>query len=166
MKKQQIRSSFLLLLTAVIWGSAFVAQSVGMDYVGPFTFNAVRSLIGGIVLIPCIYFLNRGKEKEKIQKSKRKNLVFGGICCGIALMAGNYVYECWKSRIYYSILYYNSTTSWIVSWKKVYEVCMDWCYYCIDWLIFFMYDGIIFCWKRRFFGFSMCDYVFDSYFDH
>lgn len=89
MKKQQIRSSFLLLLTAVIWGSAFVAQSVGMDYVGPFTFNAVRSLIGGIVLIPYIYFLNRGKEKEKIQKSKRKNLVFGGICCGIALMAGS-----------------------------------------------------------------------------
>ena len=49
MKNLQIRNSLILLLTALIWGVAFVAQSVGMDYVGPFTFNAVRSLIGGIV---------------------------------------------------------------------------------------------------------------------
>ena len=49
----------LLLLTAAIWGVAFVAQSVGMDYVGPFTFNTVRSLLGGIVLIPCIVLLKR-----------------------------------------------------------------------------------------------------------
>ena len=55
MKKTSFRSSLLLLLTAVIWGVAFVAQSAGMDYVGPFTFNAVRSLIGGAVLIPCVF---------------------------------------------------------------------------------------------------------------
>lgn len=52
MKKTQLKNSLLLLLTATIWGVAFVAQSVGMDHVGPFTFNAVRSIIGGIVLIP------------------------------------------------------------------------------------------------------------------
>ena len=46
MNKTQVRNSLLLLLTATIWGVAFVAQSVGMDYVGPFTFNMVRSLIG------------------------------------------------------------------------------------------------------------------------
>ena len=59
MKKQQIRNSLILLLTAFIWGVAFVAQSVGMDYVGPFTFNCVRSIIGGLFLIPCILVLNR-----------------------------------------------------------------------------------------------------------
>ena len=54
MDKMKIRNSLLLLLTAAIWGVAFVAQSVGMEYVGPLTFNCVRSLIGGLVLIPCI----------------------------------------------------------------------------------------------------------------
>ena len=45
----------MLVLTAFIWGVAFVAQSVGMDYVGPYTFNGARFLIGGLVLIPCIF---------------------------------------------------------------------------------------------------------------
>ena len=49
----------LLLLTATIWGVAFVAQSVGMDYIGPFTFNVVRNVIGGLVLIPCIAVFHR-----------------------------------------------------------------------------------------------------------
>ncbi|MFR5602573.1 MAG: EamA family transporter, partial [Lachnospiraceae bacterium] len=52
MEKKQLRSNLLLVLTALIWGAAFVAQSVGMDYVGPFTFNAARFMIGGAVLIP------------------------------------------------------------------------------------------------------------------
>ena len=61
------------LLTATIWGVAFVAQSVGMDYVGPFTFNMVRSLIGGIVLIPCIFLLGRLNSPEKhMQKENAK----------------------------------------------------------------------------------------------
>ena len=59
MQKQQIplKNSLLLLLAAIIWGIAFVAQSVGMKYVGGFTFNAVRSLIGAVVLIPLIFML-------------------------------------------------------------------------------------------------------------
>lgn len=64
MKKTSLRSPLLLLLTAVIWGVAFVAQSVGMDYVGGFTFNCVRSIIGGAVLIPCIFFLDRWKARD------------------------------------------------------------------------------------------------------
>ncbi len=60
-----LRQSLLLLLTAGIWGVAFVAQSVGMDYIGPFTFNAVRSLIGAMVLLPCIALFNKLKAKEK-----------------------------------------------------------------------------------------------------
>ena len=87
-----MKGSALLLLTACIWGVAFVAQSVGMEYVGPFTFNFVRSILGGVVLIPCIFFLNRGEKSgsaEKIseeeKKAQRKTLLTGGICCGIAL---------------------------------------------------------------------------------
>nr|WP_251388475.1 DMT family transporter [Mediterraneibacter agrestimuris] len=89
--KLQLRNSFLLLLTAAIWGVAFVAQSVGMDYVGPFTFNMIRSVIGGIVLIPCIFLLDKISPKEKKelsakeQKKERKTLLTGGICCGILL---------------------------------------------------------------------------------
>lgn len=89
MKREQVRGSLLLLLAASIWGSAFVSQSVGMEYVGPFTFNCVRSLIGGIVLIPCIAFLNRGKSKKKMMASEKKRLLLGGICCGIALTTGS-----------------------------------------------------------------------------
>lgn len=53
------RSNVLLILTAFIWGVAFVAQSVGMDYVGPFTFISVRNFIAAIVLLPCIKILDR-----------------------------------------------------------------------------------------------------------
>lgn len=65
MKNLQVRNSLILLLTALIWGVAFVAQSVGMDYVGPFTFNCVRFLIGGIVLLPCMALLKKLNPPEK-----------------------------------------------------------------------------------------------------
>lgn len=86
----------LLLLTAAIWGVAFVAQSVGMDYVGPFTFNTVRSLLGGIVLIPCIVLLKRinvgSKDTAEAAEhasgdpaGQRKVLLTGGVACGVLL---------------------------------------------------------------------------------
>lgn len=88
-KSKQITSSLLLALTALIWGASFVAQSVGMDHVGPFTFNAVRSMLGGIVLIPVIIFQskkNRLQHPSKEEQSRsRKTLLVGGISCGIAL---------------------------------------------------------------------------------
>ena len=56
------RQSALLLLTAAIWGSAFVAQQTGMDYVGPFTFNAARNLLGGLTLLPLIVFFSSRKK--------------------------------------------------------------------------------------------------------
>lgn len=89
MKKIQIQHSLLLLLTAVIWGTAFVAQSVGMDYVGPFTFLCTRSLIGGVALLPVIAFMDRQKSKEaRLEEKKPENkkiLIKGGILCGLAL---------------------------------------------------------------------------------
>ncbi len=85
--KQQIKSSLILLLTATIWGSAFVAQSVGMEYIGPFTFNAIRCTLGGLVLIPVILLLNRKKETgaENRMKEDKKTLWTGGIACGVIL---------------------------------------------------------------------------------
>lgn len=90
----KIRNPMLLFLTAFIWGTAFVAQSVGMDYVGPYTFICVRSFIGGAFLIPCIFILKRvnpNREEERLCSTKegkrkyRKTLITGGICCGLAL---------------------------------------------------------------------------------
>lgn len=106
MKKSSIKSPLLLFLTAVIWGTAFVAQSVGMDYVGGFTFNFARCIIGGIVLIPCIFFLDKRKEheeekeglrtddrgagKDDLSEGKRKKMLLsGGICCGVALFVAS-----------------------------------------------------------------------------
>ncbi len=85
---KNIKNMLLLFLTATIWGTAFVAQSVGMDHVGPFTFTFARSVIGGLFLIPCIWFLRRWSGKtEKVQVSKAEWL--GGLCCGMALCAAS-----------------------------------------------------------------------------
>lgn len=93
MKKMTVKNVCMLVLTAFIWGVAYVAQSVGMNYIKPFTFSCVRSLLGGIVLIPCIWLLDRlnakngGSEEKKkpMTKSEKKLLLTGGICCGLAL---------------------------------------------------------------------------------
>lgn len=87
MNSKQIRSIVLLFLTAFIWGSAFVAQSTGGNAVGPYTFNAVRSIIGGIALIPVTIFLDK-KElslKKPSTAAEWKKLMLGGILCGILL---------------------------------------------------------------------------------
>lgn len=94
MRQKKIRNSLLLLLTATIWGTAFVAQSVGMDYVGPFTFTATRNIIGGIVLIPCIFLLGRwsGEGDGRLlpeSREERKNLFLGGTLCGMVLFAAS-----------------------------------------------------------------------------
>ena len=87
---KKMQSNILLLITAFIWGSAFVAQKSGMDYIQPFTFNGIRTLIGGLVLIPVVLLMNRGKDKAdqtqeisaEEQAKNKKNLITGGICCG------------------------------------------------------------------------------------
>ncbi len=85
MKKTALRSSFLLFLAAFIWGVAFVAQSVGMDYMGPFSFNGARFLMGSIVLLPLVLY-RRKKDKEKqVKRADLKTTLIGGGCCGLAL---------------------------------------------------------------------------------
>ncbi|MBO5093349.1 MAG: DMT family transporter [Lachnospiraceae bacterium] len=94
MKTNTMKNSLLLFLTAAIWGVAFVAQSVGMDYVGPFTFNAVRFLLGGTVLIPVLLWKKKNGNFEKTEENGRggetsgdgrRTMFVGGICCGCAL---------------------------------------------------------------------------------
>lgn len=87
MKLHQFRNSLILLLTATIWGTAFVAQSVAMDYIGPFTFNGIRFLIGGTVLLPFLFLMGKKKEElsETVGKQEKKTMWFGGIFCGIFL---------------------------------------------------------------------------------
>ena len=84
MKKSTARNSFLLFLTACIWGMAFVSQSKGMEYMHPFTFNGVRSLIGALSLL--VYLLVTGKlTRENGRSINWKKNVEAGLWCGLAL---------------------------------------------------------------------------------
>ena len=84
----RVKNGVMLFLTAFIWGTAFVAQSVGMDYLEPFTFNGVRSLIGGIALLPCIWLLHKLNGESKKEESG-KVLLIGGFACGVLLFAAS-----------------------------------------------------------------------------
>jgi len=90
MKNKELRSSLLLLLTAAIWGFAFVAQRVGMDYVGPFTFNAIRFALGSISLLPVIYLFGKSKVKTTSENKDINNkmlITYGIIAGGILFTA-------------------------------------------------------------------------------
>lgn len=89
MTKTQLKANILLLLTAAIWGLAFVAQKVGAEHVGAFTYNGIRFALGSISLIPLILFLNKKKgENEETKNNDRDSLkltVKAGIIAGCAL---------------------------------------------------------------------------------
>ncbi len=83
--KKSLQSSLLLLLATIIWGCAFAAQSVGMDHIGPFTFQAVRCFLAIIALLPVILLFD-GKEKKLFLKKWRDPVLWkAGIPCGLAL---------------------------------------------------------------------------------
>ena len=86
--RTQMRGAALLLLTALIWGMAFVAQSVGMDYLGPCAFNGVRSFIGGVALLPVIAFskhLRKDAPEEAKPAGGKVRLWLWGSACGLLL---------------------------------------------------------------------------------
>ena len=89
MSNKNLTGTLILLLTAFIWGSAFVAQSNGMNYVGPLTFLSARFLLGGVVLFPVIILIRKLGQKSNPDsvsfKSELKGTLFGGIFCGILL---------------------------------------------------------------------------------
>ena len=76
------------MLTAVIWGGAFVAQRVGMDHVGPFAFNGVRFALGALTLLPFLLKSGRIAEKEQIQPLTRNRAILGYCITGLALFGG------------------------------------------------------------------------------
>lgn len=82
---RQARGSALLFAAAFIWGTAFAAQSVGLEYIEPFTFSALRSLIGSAFLLPCIFILKKWRQGDK--KEDNKELIKGGIVCGVVFCA-------------------------------------------------------------------------------
>lgn len=91
----QARQTLFLLITATIWGLSFVAQSVGMDHVGPFTFTASRMLLGFLFLMPFILLSRRQLKSRNPREYERRAgteykraLVVGSICCGLCLFGG------------------------------------------------------------------------------
>lgn len=94
---RQLRGSLMLFTTALIWGTAFVAQKSGMDAMPPVAFNGIRTVIGGIALLPVIYIMTRvAKNKGTYHKEtpqEKKTLWIGGICCGLALCAAGNIQQ-------------------------------------------------------------------------
>ena len=86
---KKLKGNVILLITAVIWGTSFVAQSEGMNFVQPFTFNALRTLAGGVVLVPVILAFNQPWKKNKKRKYSLKYTFIGGAVCGCALCAAS-----------------------------------------------------------------------------
>lgn len=86
---KRIRANCMMVAAAMIWGAAFVAQTVGMEYVEPFTFLACRSLLGGAVLLPVIYLLSRGKPASTAPHGSKKDLAIGGFLCGTILFVAS-----------------------------------------------------------------------------
>ncbi len=83
-----LKKTSMLFLTSFVWGTAFVAQSLGMDHLGPLTFNAIRFLLSGVCLIPVIYYFSKKKYTNYTAEEKKleqKNSIHGGIICGSVL---------------------------------------------------------------------------------
>ncbi len=100
MDRKKLTGNLFLLMTALIWGMAFVAQRVGMDYVGPLTFTAIRFWLGAAVLLPILFVMNRKQARalkddedtvpptpDEIAKSRRSLLVAGGVCGTVLFFA-------------------------------------------------------------------------------
>lgn len=86
MRNQALRADFLMLITAMIWGTAFVAQRVGMDNIGPFLFTGLRFALGAIVLLPLV--LHQGRGAARHEPFLQRGLLLGGLCMGLALTLG------------------------------------------------------------------------------
>lgn len=80
MKTDTLKSDLILLFVATVWGLAFVAQRVGMDFLGPFAFNGIRFLLGGLSLLPLV--LINFKKKPEVS---RKGLIWAGFTSGLIL---------------------------------------------------------------------------------
>ena len=105
MNKKSLRGSLLLLLGSVVWGAAFVAQRVGMDHLGPFSFNGIRMLLAGVVMIPVTALIERknalrnrqsdstaelmDRREDETQRVDPKDQRRAGLLCGFMLFAAS-----------------------------------------------------------------------------
>ncbi|MCP5161523.1 MAG: DMT family transporter [Hahellaceae bacterium] len=81
------RANLLLVITATIWGLAFVAQRLGMEHMGPYGFNAARFALGAVSLLPVMYFFEWRKDAIAIRRQLPKLLQYGSLC-GLCLFGG------------------------------------------------------------------------------
>lgn len=88
MNNTEYKARFVLLLTAIIWGLAFVAQRAGMENIGPFAFNGIRFALGSLSLVPLLFF-KRNDPKPKTVKTEHSFIWEGGILCGLFLFAAS-----------------------------------------------------------------------------
>jgi len=86
MRSQALRADFLMLITAMIWGTAFVAQRIGMDNIGPFLFTGLRFALGALALLPLVIYL--GRTKARHEPFLQRGLLLGGLSMGLALTVG------------------------------------------------------------------------------
>lgn len=92
MNKQKMKGNFLLLITAFVWGVSFISQSKGVETISPCAFNGIRSVLGGLVLLPVIAVTDIIRKRKGIEVQKlNKKLVAGGIICGALLCAASTV---------------------------------------------------------------------------
>ena len=89
------KSNLLLILASIIWGCAFVAQNVGMNYIGPWTFSTIRFLIAGFSLLAIIPILDKKRTRVIRPKTKEEKmkLLLGSVLCGLALSIGSIVQQ-------------------------------------------------------------------------
>lgn len=92
MNRTKLKGNLILLLTAIIWGTSFIAQSVGMESVSPNAFIGIRCILGATVLLPVIAVID-GIKKKKGEKvlAMDKILIVGGVICGVVLYCASYL---------------------------------------------------------------------------
>ncbi len=86
MRSQALRADFLMLITAMIWGTAFVAQRIGMDNIGPFLFTGLRFALGALALLPLVIY--QGRTAARHEPFLLRGLILGGLSMGLALTLG------------------------------------------------------------------------------
>jgi len=94
---KSMRANLLLLLTAFIWGVAFVAQDVAADAIPPLSFNGLRMALAALALLPTVWLMDRrtasgrgeGLAWKKMTSAQKKELFIGGVCCGVMLTLGS-----------------------------------------------------------------------------
>ena len=158
MKKMAIGSSLLLFLAACIWGVAFVAQSVGMEYMGPFTFNGTRFLIGGTVLLP-----HGIRDSGGAYVERRDLLRTGHLLCFFEPADRHHVHYGRKSRIYYDAVYYYRARVRAVPAQESGGEGLEGGAGGSSWNVSALHKREFFHWEGGCFGLPLCRYFFDTY---